>query len=121
MDEQNLNNGYVRTFDPRNPGSPYADIYWDRNKNPDTMVTGQGSQLKSSLAQSLQAFPQEFVRISPTRNTLFFFPSAATTPMTLGVAGSPPINAAIQPTAVGRFFTAGSQVNSNNNFGNNNA
>lgn len=117
MDEQNVNSGYVRVFNPFNPGNPYSDVYWTRNKNPDTMVTGQGPQLKASLTQSLQAFPQQFVRVSPTRNTQFFFPSASITPMTLGVAGAPPIGA-YQPTAVGSYFTAGTQVNNNiNQFG----
>lgn len=111
--ENNFTNNYVRVFDPQNPANPYTDVINNRNKNVGE-PPGSGPQLKASLIQSLQPFPQEFVRVSPTRNALFFFPSASITPMTLGVAGSPPI-ATYQPTAIGNFFTAGLQVNNVNN------
>lgn len=120
MTDYITNGGYVKEFNITNPGNPYSDVYWDRNKNPVELETGKGPQFKASLAQSLAPFPQEFVRISPTRNTHFIFPSASITPMTLGVAGSPPIGAA-QTSAIGKFFTAGVQVNNINSFGNNNA
>lgn len=110
MVDYTINGGYVREFSPTTPGNPYSDTYWTRDKNPADNVVGQGPQLKAGLTQSLRPFPKDFVRISPTRNTLFFFPNAASTPSPLGVAGAPPIGVS-EPTVIGRFPVAGSQVN----------
>lgn len=114
--DNNLTNNYVRVFNPQNPANPYPDIL-SRTKNQYNITTGSKELYQQSLIDSLQPFPQEFVRVSPTRNAMFFFPSAGITPMTIGVAGSPPVGA-FQPIALGTFFTAGVQVNTTNNSGN---
>lgn len=114
MDQILPSNNVVRVFDPQNPANPYSDVIYNRNKN-QNVQTGSKELYQQSLVNSLQPFPQEFVRVSPTRNTMFFFPSAAITPMTIGVAGSLPVGA-YQPSAIGRFFTAGVQVDKVNNF-----
>lgn len=108
-----LDNGYVRAFNPTNPSSPYTDIFYNRNKNLGVNESSE-AQYSQSLAQSLQQFPTEFVRISPIRNTMFAFPSTSLSGMTLGTAGAPPIGAEGEPNRIGRINVAGFQVNSLN-------